>query len=83
MSDSCAFVDVERSLWREDGSVIYKGCWSSPAQSFSGPSPIVWLWKKNKLPKRPRIVQHGMHSSPKEWLLVSLNSNIKFHSSNS
>jgi hypothetical protein len=26
-------------LWREDGSVIYNCCWSSPAQSFSGPSP--------------------------------------------
>jgi hypothetical protein len=26
-------------LWKEDGSVIYNCCWSSPAQSFSGPSP--------------------------------------------
>jgi hypothetical protein len=26
-------------LWREDGSVVYSCCWSSPAQSFSGPSP--------------------------------------------
>jgi hypothetical protein len=26
-------------LWREDGSVIYNCRWSSPAQSFSGPSP--------------------------------------------
>jgi hypothetical protein len=36
---SCVFVDV-RSLWREDGSVVYNCCWSSPAQSFSGPSPV-------------------------------------------
>jgi hypothetical protein len=25
-------------LWREDGSVIYNCCWSSPVHSFSGPS---------------------------------------------
>jgi hypothetical protein len=29
------------SLWREDGSVVYNCCWSSPAQSFSGLSPVV------------------------------------------
>jgi hypothetical protein len=38
--DSCGFVNVERSLWLEDGSVVYNCCWSSPAQSFSGPSPV-------------------------------------------
>jgi hypothetical protein len=27
-------------LWREDGSVIYNCCWPSPAQLFSGPSPV-------------------------------------------
>jgi hypothetical protein len=37
----CGFVDVERSLWREDGSVVYSCCWSSPARSFSGPSPTL------------------------------------------
>jgi hypothetical protein len=26
-------------LWREDGSVVYTYCWSSPAKSFSEPSP--------------------------------------------
>jgi hypothetical protein len=36
-SDSCGFVDVGRPLCREDGSVVYNWCWSSPAQSFSGP----------------------------------------------
>jgi hypothetical protein len=39
LSDSCEFVDVGRSLWREDGSVVYNCCWT-PAQSFSGPSPV-------------------------------------------
>jgi hypothetical protein len=29
-----------RSLWADDGSVVYNYCWSSPAQSISGPSPV-------------------------------------------
>jgi hypothetical protein len=28
-------------LWREDGSVFCICCWSLPAQSFSGPNPLV------------------------------------------
>jgi hypothetical protein len=28
------------ALWREDGSVVYDCCWPSPAQSFSGWSPV-------------------------------------------
>jgi hypothetical protein len=36
--DSCGFV-LLRPLWREDGSVIYCCCWTSPAQSRSGLSP--------------------------------------------
>jgi hypothetical protein len=36
---SCGFVDVGRSLWREDESVVYNCSWA-PAQSFSGPSPM-------------------------------------------
>jgi hypothetical protein len=31
LSDSRGFVDVGRSLWREDRSVVYNCCWSSPA----------------------------------------------------
>jgi hypothetical protein len=31
---------VALSLWREDGSAVYNCCWSSSAQSFSGPSPV-------------------------------------------
>jgi hypothetical protein len=38
-SDSCGFVGVGRSLWRENGSAVYNCCWASPAQSFLGPSP--------------------------------------------
>jgi hypothetical protein len=40
LSDSCGFVDVKRSLWREDESVVYSCCWPLPAQSYSGPSPV-------------------------------------------
>jgi hypothetical protein len=40
LSDSCGFVELGRTLWRDDGSVVYNCCWPSPAQSFSGPSPI-------------------------------------------
>jgi hypothetical protein len=40
LSDSCGCVDVGRSLWREDRSVIYNCYWPLPAQSFSGPSPV-------------------------------------------
>jgi hypothetical protein len=40
LSGSCRFVDVGRSIWQEDGSIIYNCCWPSPAQSFSGPSPV-------------------------------------------
>jgi hypothetical protein len=39
LSDNCWFVDVGRSLRRENGSAVYTCCWSSPVQSFLGPSP--------------------------------------------
>jgi hypothetical protein len=39
ISVSYGFVDVERPLWRDDGSVVYNCCCPSSAQSFSGPSP--------------------------------------------
>jgi hypothetical protein len=32
---------MRRSLWRENGYIVYYNCcWSSPAQSFSVPSPL-------------------------------------------
>jgi hypothetical protein len=37
--DSFSFVDVERPLWREDGSVLFSFCRASPAQPFSDLSP--------------------------------------------
>jgi hypothetical protein len=38
VTESCEFVDMGRPIWREDGLCVYSCCWSSPAQSFSGPS---------------------------------------------
>jgi hypothetical protein len=38
--DSYGLVFVGGPLWREDGSVICICCWTLPAQSFSGPSPL-------------------------------------------
>jgi hypothetical protein len=43
LSDICGFVDVGCSLWRGDGSVVYNCYWSSPAKSFSGPSPAGFM----------------------------------------
>jgi hypothetical protein len=40
LSDSCGFVDLGRPLWREDGSAVCNCYWTSPAQSFSGLSPV-------------------------------------------
>jgi hypothetical protein len=42
-SGNCGFVDVGRPLWREDGSVVYDCCWSSPAQSFFGPAELTTI----------------------------------------
>jgi hypothetical protein len=38
--DSYGLVFVGRRHWREDMSVFCICCWPSPAQSFSGPSPL-------------------------------------------
>jgi hypothetical protein len=40
LSDSCGCVHLGRPFWREDGSGICNCYWPSPAQSFSGPSPL-------------------------------------------
>jgi hypothetical protein len=40
LSDKCGFVDLGGPCWREDGSAVCNFYWPSPAQSFSGPSPV-------------------------------------------
>jgi hypothetical protein len=40
LSDSCRFVGLGRPLRQEDRSVVCNCYWPSPAQSFSGPSPV-------------------------------------------
>jgi hypothetical protein len=42
LSSSFGFVDVERPLLREGGSVVYNCCWPSPAWSFSGASLSIY-----------------------------------------
>jgi hypothetical protein len=58
LSDSCEFVDVGRPFWREDGSVVYNCCWSSPAQSSSGPSPAGFMTSYFTV-SDPRLPQPG------------------------
>jgi hypothetical protein len=38
--DSFGFIDVERPLWREVGSVLFSFCRTSPAQPFSDLRPM-------------------------------------------
>jgi hypothetical protein len=40
LSDSCGFLYVGRSLWREDGSVVYNCPWPLPPQSSLGLTPV-------------------------------------------
>jgi hypothetical protein len=40
LSDSCEFVDVGRSLWRGDGSVVYNCCW--PRQRSYSQVRVPW-----------------------------------------
>jgi hypothetical protein len=54
LSDSCRFVDVGRSLWRENGSAVYNCRLSSPVQSFLGPSPeglVTIFYSDSRLPQ--------------------------------
>jgi hypothetical protein len=44
LSDSCVYVNMGRSLWRENGSTVYSCWWSSPAQSYLGPSLVTMLY---------------------------------------
>jgi hypothetical protein len=44
LSDSCWLVEVGRSLWREDGSVVYNCCWPSPAHSFWSPVELLIIF---------------------------------------
>jgi hypothetical protein len=40
LSDSCGYVGLGCPLSREDGSAVCNCYWPSPAESFSGPSPV-------------------------------------------
>jgi hypothetical protein len=60
-------VDVGRPLWQENGSVVYNCCWSSPAQSFFGPSPNGLMTKilLSQIRESPNLEgQVPVHKSP-------------------
>jgi hypothetical protein len=65
LSGSCGFVDVGRPLWREDGSVVYNCCWSSPAQSFLGPSPagLMAIFYCLRFKPPPNLEEHTRHTN--------------------
>jgi hypothetical protein len=52
LSDSCGFVDVERSLTR-GRAFVYSCCWPLPAQSLSGPSPVGLAGNPLRLATKP------------------------------
>jgi hypothetical protein len=67
-SHSCGFVDVGRSPWREDWSVVYNRCWPLPAQFFSGPSPlglatIFYCLRFETSPTTRRVTVEVFHSA--------------------
>jgi hypothetical protein len=45
LSDSCGFVDVGRPFLREDGSLSYKCCPSSPAQNRKTEPELLYDWR--------------------------------------
>jgi hypothetical protein len=61
LSDSCGFVSMGRSLWKEDGSIVYFYCWSSPAQSFSGPSSVGAVAQQQTSTPAPLFRLSGRH----------------------
>jgi hypothetical protein len=70
LPDRCGFVDMGRPLWREDVSVFYNCCWSSPVQSFSGSNPaglmIIFYCLRFETPRiyipRNRVAQLYPHA---------------------
>jgi hypothetical protein len=92
LSDSCGFVTVGRPLGRENGSAVYNCCWSSPAQSFLGPSPaglvtIIYCLKFETPPtwrvRSPYLYPPGTGWSsytPRHWVPFSTASNARIDS---
>jgi hypothetical protein len=70
-SGRCAFVDVWRGLWREDGSTVYNCCWSSPAQSFLGASNsvlvAVFYCRRFETPRTSRARSPYLYPPGKGW----------------
>jgi hypothetical protein len=82
------FVDVERPLWWEVGSVIFIFCWALPAQPFSGLNPkglmsmfyCLYVWNSANwcarflclLPRRNTAAQLYPRATEKDRLFTGL-----------
>jgi hypothetical protein len=54
LSQSCGFVDVGRSLWRENGSAVYNCCWSDYSTRESASELLYdWWYTANKFVLAP------------------------------
>jgi hypothetical protein len=58
LSERCGFIDVEHSLWREDGYVVYNCSWPSPSGlPFRRPLRLTGLWWRYSTPP-PHGIEH-------------------------
>jgi hypothetical protein len=64
LSDSCGLVDVGHSLWREDGSAVYKCCWCSPVPQDSWPHFTV---SDSRLSQPPRLTSPYLYTPGTGW----------------
>jgi hypothetical protein len=59
------------SFWRENGSAVYSCCWSSPAQSFLGPSPAslvtIFYFLRFETPPTRRVRSTHLYPPGSGW----------------
>jgi hypothetical protein len=69
--DSCGIIDVGRPLWQEDECVVYSCYLASPAQSFSGPSPVrlqtIFYYLKIETPSTWRARSQYLYPPVTRW----------------
>jgi hypothetical protein len=78
LSDICLFVDVERPLWEEGGSVVCSSCWAFPGPESRGTHGHVLvsqIWDSFNLEgQAPVFISPGTRWSsytPRHWILFS------------
>jgi hypothetical protein len=81
--NACGYSPYVHPLWQEDGSVIYNCCWFSPAQAFSGQSPMgpmtTFYYLKFETPptwmaRSPYLYSPGLEwpgNTPRHWVSIS------------